>query len=95
MFSCYNDTTFMAISYRPMVVHLITRYTGIMLNSYYVRQVTMIHISYVDAQMIQEIEIHRSVNHKHIVGFHGYFEDVDNVYIVLELCRRRVSYFQS
>jgi len=43
--------------------------------------------------MIQEINIHRSVHHKHIVGFHGYFEDADNVYIVLELCRRRVSSF--
>jgi polo-like kinase 1 len=41
--------------------------------------------------MIQEINIHRSVSHRHIVGFHGYFEDADNVYIVLELCRRRVS----
>ncbi len=42
-------------------------------------------------QMTQEINIHRSVQHKHIVGFHGFFEDSDNVYILLELCRRRVS----
>jgi len=41
-------------------------------------------------QMTQEINIHRSVGHKHIVGFHGFFEDNDNVYILLELCRRRV-----
>jgi len=41
-------------------------------------------------QMTQEINIHRSVSHKHIVGFHGFFEDNDNVYILLELCRRRV-----
>lgn len=42
-------------------------------------------------QMTQEIDIHRSVSHKHIVGFHGFFEDNDNVYILLELCRRRVG----
>jgi len=42
-------------------------------------------------QMTQEINIHRSVSHKHIVGFHGFFEDTDNVYILLELCRRRVT----
>jgi polo-like kinase 1 len=42
-------------------------------------------------QMTQEINIHRAVLHKHIVGFHGFFEDDDNVYILLELCRRRVS----
>jgi len=41
-------------------------------------------------QMTQEINIHRSVGHKHIVGFHGFFEDSSNVYILLELCRRRV-----
>lgn len=41
--------------------------------------------------MTQEISIHRSVSHKHIVKFHSFFEDMDNVYILLELCRRRVS----
>lgn len=40
-------------------------------------------------KMAMEIDIHRSVDHKHIVGFHGYFEDSNNVYIILELCRRR------
>lgn len=40
-------------------------------------------------KMTQEISIHRSVSHKHIVKFHSFFEDVDNVYILLELCRRR------
>ncbi|XP_064635571.1 serine/threonine-protein kinase PLK1-like [Lineus longissimus] len=40
-------------------------------------------------KMTQEINIHRSLNHKHIVGFFGFFEDNDNVYILLELCRRR------
>lgn len=41
--------------------------------------------------MVQEIEIHRSLGHRHVVGFHGYFEDKNNIYILLELCRRRVS----
>lgn len=40
-------------------------------------------------KMAQEIQIHRSLNHKHIVGFHSYFEDEKNVYIILELCNRR------
>lgn len=40
-------------------------------------------------QMTMEIDIHRSLNHTHVVGFHGFFEDKDHVYIILELCRRR------
>ncbi|XP_063591378.1 serine/threonine-protein kinase PLK1-like [Penaeus indicus] len=40
-------------------------------------------------KMSQEISIHRSLKDRHIVGFHGFFEDSDNVYIILELCRRR------
>lgn len=39
----------------------------------------------------QEITIHRSLNHPNIVKFHSYFEDVQNIYIVLELCKKRVS----
>lgn len=39
--------------------------------------------------MTMEIEIHRSLSHMHVVGFHGFFEDKDHVYILLELCRRR------
>lgn len=41
--------------------------------------------------MQQEVTIHQSLNHKHIVQFYSYFEDEHNVYIVLELCGRRVS----
>lgn len=41
-------------------------------------------------KITQEIAIHRSLNHKHVVGFHGFFEDELNIYIVLELCRKRV-----
>lgn len=40
-------------------------------------------------KMTQEISIHRQVAYKHIVKFHSFFEDSDNVYILLELCRRR------
>lgn len=40
-------------------------------------------------QMTMEIDIHRSLDHMHVVGFHGFFEDKDHVYILLELCRRR------
>lgn len=54
--------------------------------------------------MSMEIAIHRSVGqkravhsetHKQIVGFHGFFEDSDYIYILLELCRRRVSGVKS
>ncbi|XP_011301223.1 serine/threonine-protein kinase polo [Fopius arisanus] len=40
-------------------------------------------------KMTQEIAIHRSLNHVNVVGFHGYFFDVHNIYIILELCRKR------
>ncbi|CAA9994533.1 unnamed protein product [Nesidiocoris tenuis] len=40
-------------------------------------------------KMAQEIEIHRSLSHYHVVQFHGYFEDPNNVYVLLELCRKR------
>ncbi|VDN18532.1 unnamed protein product [Gongylonema pulchrum] len=40
-------------------------------------------------KMAQEIRIHRTLDHKHIVRMDGFFEDSDNVYILLELCPRR------
>uniref|UniRef100_A0A1I8MUR0 polo kinase n=2 Tax=Musca domestica TaxID=7370 RepID=A0A1I8MUR0_MUSDO len=40
-------------------------------------------------KMTQEITIHRSLNHANIVKFHGFFEDSFNIYIVLELCKKR------
>ncbi|XP_030339137.1 serine/threonine-protein kinase PLK1 [Strigops habroptila] len=40
-------------------------------------------------KMSMEIAIHRSLAHRHVVGFQGFFEDDDFVYVVLELCRRR------
>jgi serine/threonine protein kinase len=41
-------------------------------------------------KMSMEIAVHRSLHHPHVVGFHGYFEDSENVYVLLEICRRRV-----
>jgi polo-like kinase 1 len=40
-------------------------------------------------KMTQEIAIHRAVHQQHIVEFYSFFEDDQNVYIILELCRRR------
>ena len=45
--------------------------------------------------MTQEIFIHKSLNHKNIVGFHGFFDDSHNIYIILELCRKRVRHQNS
>ena len=39
--------------------------------------------------MSQEISIHRSVKHKHVVEFYSYFEDKDYIYILLEICNKR------
>jgi polo-like kinase 1 len=35
---------------------------------------------------MSEIRIHRSLRHSNIVGFDHFFEDHENVYILLELC---------
>lgn len=39
--------------------------------------------------MLQEIEIHRSVKHEHVVRFYSYFEDSNFIYIILELCNKK------
>jgi polo-like kinase 1 len=39
--------------------------------------------------MAQEISIHRDLHHEFIVKFNSYFEDDNNVYIVLELCTKK------
>uniref|UniRef100_A0A1B0DP63 polo kinase n=1 Tax=Phlebotomus papatasi TaxID=29031 RepID=A0A1B0DP63_PHLPP len=41
-------------------------------------------------KMTQEISIHRSLCHKNVVQFHSFFDDKINIYIVLELCQRRI-----
>ncbi|XP_055613204.1 serine/threonine-protein kinase polo isoform X2 [Uranotaenia lowii] len=40
-------------------------------------------------KMTQEIRIHQSLHHRNIVGFHSFFDDPLNIYIVLELCKKR------
>ncbi|CAN9510219.1 unnamed protein product [Ophioblennius macclurei] len=40
-------------------------------------------------KMTSEIAIHKSLDHQNVVGFHGFFEDEDFVFVVLEICRRR------
>lgn len=42
-------------------------------------------------KMTSEIAIHKSLDHANVVGFHGFFENDDFVFVVLEICRRRVS----
>lgn len=42
-------------------------------------------------KMTQEITIHKSLHHKNIVQFYSFFDDPQNVYIILELCKKRVS----
>ncbi|KAM9139075.1 serine/threonine-protein kinase PLK2 isoform 1-T1 [Pangshura tecta] len=37
----------------------------------------------------KEIELHRMLNHRHVVQFYHYFEDKENIYILLEYCSRR------
>jgi polo-like kinase 1 len=37
-------------------------------------------------KLMSEIKIHRSLSHQHIVKFEHFFEDSENVYILLELC---------
>lgn len=39
--------------------------------------------------MTSEIKIHRSLNHENIVRFDRYFEDKDNVYIMLDICHNQ------
>lgn len=39
--------------------------------------------------MASEISIHRSLSHANVVQFMSYFEDKENVYVLLEICRNR------
>lgn len=43
-------------------------------------------------QFTSEIKIHKSLKHRHIVQFEHFFEDTENSYILLELCRNQVCY---
>ncbi|XP_053361823.1 serine/threonine-protein kinase PLK3 isoform X1 [Clarias gariepinus] len=40
-------------------------------------------------KITNEIELHRTLQHKHVVKFSHHFEDQDNIYIFLELCSRK------
>ena len=40
-------------------------------------------------KLMSEIKIHRSLHHNNIVGFEHFFEDAENVYILLEICRNQ------
>lgn len=40
-------------------------------------------------KLISEIKIHKSLDHKHVVGFKHYFEDSECVYILLELAQNQ------
>uniref|UniRef100_A0ACB8F4M2 Polo-like kinase 3 n=2 Tax=Sphaerodactylus townsendi TaxID=933632 RepID=A0ACB8F4M2_9SAUR len=40
-------------------------------------------------KIINEIELHRDLHHKHIVKFSHHFEDSENIYIFLEHCSRK------
>ena len=40
-------------------------------------------------KLMFEIKIHRALHHQHIVSFERYFEDADNIYILLELCQNQ------
>ena len=35
---------------------------------------------------MSEIKIHKTLKHEYIVKFEHFFEDTENVYILLELC---------
>jgi polo-like kinase 1 len=37
-------------------------------------------------KLISEIKIHKALHHPNIVKFEHYFEDTENVYLLLELC---------
>lgn len=50
---------------------------------------TLLVKQYQREKMTQEVHIHRSLSHPHVVQLYNFFEDADNVYITLELCARR------
>lgn len=40
-------------------------------------------------KLISEIKIHKSLHHPQVVSFEHYFEDTENVYILLEMCHNQ------
>ena len=43
-------------------------------------------------KLLAEIRIHRALSHPSVVRFESFFEDDNNVYIILELCGNRVRF---
>ena len=43
----------------------------------------------VDLKLMSEIKIHRSIKHINVCQFQHFFEDAENVYILLELCQNQ------
>ena len=37
----------------------------------------------------KELQLHKELNHKHIVKFYHFFEDEDSIFILLELCEQK------
>lgn len=52
--------------------------------------ILMKHVKFIPLQIESEIELHKSLRQRHVVGFYGHFEDDQHVYILLELCSRKV-----
>lgn len=40
-------------------------------------------------KLMSEIKIHKALNHTNVVGFEHFFEDNENVYLILELCHNQ------
>ena len=40
-------------------------------------------------KLISEIKIHKSLHHPNIVAFEHYFEDSENVYLLIEICHNQ------
>jgi polo-like kinase 1 len=47
---------------------------------------TLAHKPSAQKKMVHEIKIHRSIAHQNVVKFERFFEDHQNVYLLLELC---------
>lgn len=46
-------------------------------------------------KLSSEIKIHASLKHRNVVAFQSFFEDKQNVYILLEICNCNVSFEKS
>ncbi|XP_004442063.1 PREDICTED: serine/threonine-protein kinase PLK3 [Ceratotherium simum simum] len=60
-------------------------------NAYAVKVISQSRITkpHQREKILNEIELHRGLQHRHIVRFSHHFEDADNIYIFLELCSRK------